>query len=82
MRVIFMEDDKLKTSIGSSEEDDEASIDLDNKLYFPPEDTEIDISKNIRNMVFMEIKISFCSTIIIDKNFINILGRATTNEFV
>lgn len=58
MGVIFGEDDKLKTSTESSEEDDEASIDLDDWLYFPPEETEIDISKHIRDMVHLEITIN------------------------
>ena len=55
MGAIFQEDGKLKTSAGSSEEDDEASIDQDDRLYFPPKRTEIDISKNIRDMVHVEI---------------------------
>lgn len=58
MGVFFQEDDKLKTSAGSSEEDDEASIDPDDRLYFPPEETEVDISKNIRDMVHVEITIN------------------------
>jgi hypothetical protein len=54
-------DGKVKTTSGISEEeeeDDEASIDLDDRLYFPPEEKEIDISKNIRDMVHVEITIN------------------------
>lgn len=40
------------------EEDDESSVDLDDWLYFPPEEKSIDISKNVRDMVHLEIKIS------------------------
>lgn len=40
------------------EEDDEASIDLDDWLYFPPEEKVIDISKHVRDMVHLEIKIN------------------------
>ncbi|XP_059445119.1 large ribosomal RNA subunit accumulation protein YCED homolog 1, chloroplastic [Corylus avellana] len=54
-------DGKVKIFSGISEEeeeDDEASIDLDDRLYFPPEEREIDISKNIRDMVHVEITIN------------------------
>ncbi|XP_062164349.1 large ribosomal RNA subunit accumulation protein YCED homolog 1, chloroplastic [Alnus glutinosa] len=60
MGVMFG-DGKVKTTSGISEEeeeDDEASIDLDDRLYFPPEEKEIDISKNIRDMVHVEITIN------------------------
>lgn len=40
------------------EDDDDASIDWDDRLYFPPEEKEIDISKNIRDMVHLEITIN------------------------
>ncbi|KAF8398784.1 hypothetical protein HHK36_014642 [Tetracentron sinense] len=64
MGVIFGED-TFRTSTGSSgeEEDDEASIDLDDRLYFPAEEKEIDISKHIRDMVHVEITITtICSS--------------------
>nr|POF22773.1 hypothetical protein CFP56_09750 [Quercus suber] len=64
MGVIFG-DGKAKTFSGSEEgeEDDEASIDLDDWLYFPPEEKEIDISKNIRDMLHVEITINaICDT--------------------
>ncbi|KAJ6720758.1 LARGE RIBOSOMAL RNA SUBUNIT ACCUMULATION PROTEIN YCED-like protein 1 CHLOROPLASTIC [Salix viminalis] len=47
--------DKLKSSICEEEDDDEASIDWDDRLHFPPEDKEIDISKSLRDMVHVEI---------------------------
>ena len=40
------------------QEDDLADIDLDDWLYFPPEEKSIDISKNIRDMVHLEITIN------------------------
>ncbi|CAH1436963.1 unnamed protein product [Lactuca virosa] len=40
------------------EDDDLASVDLDHWLYFPPEEKVIDISKNLRHMVHLEIKIN------------------------
>lgn len=39
------------------DEDDDNLIDLDDQLYFPPEENEIDISKPIRDMVHVEITI-------------------------
>ncbi|KAJ6357355.1 hypothetical protein OIU78_005250 [Salix suchowensis] len=47
--------DKSKSSICEEEDDDEASIDWDDRLHFPPEDKEIDISKSLRDMVHVEI---------------------------
>ena len=53
--VIFGED-KLTTSGNSGEDDDDdALIDMDDQLYFPPEQKQIDISKNIRDRVHLEI---------------------------
>ncbi|KAL4562493.1 hypothetical protein LXL04_034699 [Taraxacum kok-saghyz] len=40
------------------EEDDIASVDLDDWLYFPPEEKVIDISKHVRDRVHLEIKIT------------------------
>ncbi|KAI3501971.1 hypothetical protein L1887_30000 [Cichorium endivia] len=40
------------------EEDDIASVDLDDWLYFPPEEKVVDISKHVRDMVHLEIKIN------------------------
>lgn len=60
MGVIFGED-KFKSSVASSiEEDDEddASIDWDDRLYFPHEEKEIDISKHIRDLIHIEITIN------------------------
>ncbi|KAL4038868.1 hypothetical protein IC575_002504 [Cucumis melo] len=47
--------DIFKTDNGNSDEDDEESVDLDDQLYFPPVDKEIDISKNIRDILHLEI---------------------------
>ncbi|KAJ9549213.1 hypothetical protein OSB04_021756 [Centaurea solstitialis] len=59
MGVIYGEG-KFNSSSGSEEreEDDDASIDLDDWLYFPPEEKVIDISKNVRDMVHLEITIN------------------------
>ncbi|KAJ4976958.1 hypothetical protein NE237_002064 [Protea cynaroides] len=60
MGVIFGAD-KIKTSTGGEgeeDDDDDALIDLDNWLYFPAEEKEIDISKQIRDMVHVEITIN------------------------
>ncbi|GMI67172.1 hypothetical protein HRI_000386500 [Hibiscus trionum] len=50
----------LKEGFKSFEEDDDddESIDWDDRLYFPPEQKEIDISKNIRDLVHLEITIN------------------------
>ncbi|XWS41286.1 hypothetical protein CRYUN_Cryun17cG0068100 [Craigia yunnanensis] len=51
----------FKSFCGSNQEvaeDDDASIDWDDRLYFPPEEKEIDISKHIRDMVHLEITIN------------------------
>ncbi|KAJ9181392.1 hypothetical protein P3X46_009526 [Hevea brasiliensis] len=59
MGVIFGED-RFKSSMASGEEeedDDDASIDWDDRLHFPPEETEVDISKQIRDLVHVEITI-------------------------
>lgn len=58
MGVIFGEDKNFNPYTERSEEEDEASIDLDDRLYFPPEETKIDISKHIRDMVHVEITIN------------------------
>lgn len=39
------------------EEDDDTSIDFEDRLYFPPGEKEIDISKHIRDLVHLEINI-------------------------
>lgn len=53
--------DKAKSSTDSSndeEEDDEKQIDFDDRLYFPAEKEEIDLSKHIRDIVHVEITIN------------------------
>ncbi|XP_057507819.1 large ribosomal RNA subunit accumulation protein YCED homolog 1, chloroplastic [Actinidia eriantha] len=54
MGLIFGEDE-LGTCGGS--EDDEASINWEDRLYFPLEETTIDTSKYIRDLVHVEITI-------------------------
>ncbi|XP_022774770.1 large ribosomal RNA subunit accumulation protein YCED homolog 1, chloroplastic [Durio zibethinus] len=54
-------EERYKSLYGSNqevEEDDDASIDCDDRLYFPPEEKEIDISKHIRDLVHLEITIN------------------------
>ncbi|KAI3946528.1 hypothetical protein MKX01_017744 [Papaver californicum] len=62
MGVIFGEQrsSKASSSLNEGEADDyeDALIDLDDRLYFPPEDREIGISKNIRDLVHIEITIN------------------------
>lgn len=60
MGVIYGEDKvQSYTGIGEEgEEDGEASIDLEDRLYFPHEEKEIDISKHIRDLLHLEITIN------------------------
>ncbi|KAJ8426106.1 hypothetical protein Cgig2_031773 [Carnegiea gigantea] len=52
-------DDKSRTfGVTDDEDEEEASIDLDDRLYFPPKEKEIDISKHIRDMVHLQITIN------------------------
>lgn len=55
----IFDDNKFQSSSADyvDEDYDEASIDWDDRLYFPPEEKEIDISKNIRDLVHIEITI-------------------------
>ncbi|KAF4389089.1 hypothetical protein F8388_026818 [Cannabis sativa] len=61
MSMIFGEN-KSKVFTGNGEdgeeEDDEASIDFEDRLYFPPKEKEIDISKHIRDLLHLEITIN------------------------
>ncbi|KAI9071113.1 hypothetical protein K1719_041175 [Acacia pycnantha] len=45
-------------SIDKDDDDVEALMDLDDQLHFPPEEKEIDISKNIRDKIHLEITIN------------------------
>ncbi|KAL7099731.1 hypothetical protein ACP275_09G103300 [Erythranthe tilingii] len=49
-------DEKLKTV--EAEDSDDSLIDLDDQLYFPPEEKVVDISKNIRDLIHVEITIT------------------------
>ena len=53
MGVISREDEFRSTSSEEIEDDD--SIDFDDRLHFPPGEKLIDISKNIRDTVHVEI---------------------------
>ncbi|XP_074307711.1 large ribosomal RNA subunit accumulation protein YCED homolog 1, chloroplastic [Silene latifolia] len=59
-------DEKTKSTsrTGENEEDeDDALIDIEDRLYFPPEEKEIDISKQIRDLIHLEITInSICDS--------------------
>ncbi|KAF8021723.1 hypothetical protein BT93_G2002 [Corymbia citriodora subsp. variegata] len=63
MGVIFGEiNSKPSPTDEEGDNADEASIDLDDRLYFPPKEKEIDISKHIRDLVHLEITIdAVCS---------------------
>ncbi|XP_052723734.1 large ribosomal RNA subunit accumulation protein YCED homolog 1, chloroplastic isoform X2 [Vigna angularis] len=52
MGVIFGEE---KLTNGGKDGEDDALIDLEDQLYFPSQDNQIDISKNIREKVHLEI---------------------------
>lgn len=62
MRMIYGEEKvKAYSGIGEHDEeddDDDASIDFEDRLYFPPKEKEIDISKNIRDLLHLEITIN------------------------
>lgn len=77
MGVIYGED-KHKSSTSSKteeEEDDDKEIDPDDRLYFPSEEKEIDISKPIRDLVHLEITINA----ICDANCKGLCLRCGTN---
>ena len=77
MGVIYGED-KNKSSTSSrteEEEDDEKEIDPDDRLYFPSEQKEIDISKPIRDLVHLEITLNA----ICDANCKGLCLRCGTN---
>lgn len=42
----------------SEEEDDDDDIDWEDRLFFPPEEKTIDISKHVRDIVHLEITIN------------------------
>lgn len=74
--AIKIEQDRDKgSSGGASVEDDEEEIDIDDRLYFPSEEKEIDISKHIRDIIHVEITINA----ICDANCIGLCLRCGTN---
>ncbi|KAI3455327.1 hypothetical protein Pfo_011990 [Paulownia fortunei] len=58
MGVIFGQDKSKTFGMSEVEDDDDAFIDLDDQLYFPLDQKVIDISKNIRDLIHIEITIS------------------------
>ncbi|KAF7840345.1 large ribosomal RNA subunit accumulation protein YCED-like protein 1, chloroplastic [Senna tora] len=56
--TIFGEDKYKNSNSVDDEDDDDALIDLEDRLHFPPEEKEIDISKHIRDRVHLEININ------------------------
>lgn len=55
--MIFGEEKSKTFEMNETDEDDDDLIDLDDQLYFPPEEKAIDISKNIRDLIHVEITI-------------------------
>ncbi|GER48424.1 hypothetical protein STAS_25588 [Striga asiatica] len=55
MGVIFGDDKSKNFGMEDNEENEDASIDLDDQLYFPVGEKTIDISKNIRDLIHLEI---------------------------
>ncbi|KAK9091436.1 hypothetical protein Sjap_024613 [Stephania japonica] len=58
MGRIFGEDKNRSAVSNGEEDDDDDAIDLDDRLYFPAKEKEIDISKQIRDLVHIEITIN------------------------
>lgn len=56
--TMFGEDKSVAMNGDEDDDDDDALIDWDDRLYFPSEEKEIDISKNIRDLVHLEITIN------------------------
>ncbi|CAI9112501.1 OLC1v1012958C1 [Oldenlandia corymbosa var. corymbosa] len=56
MGTIF-EEDKFRSFVSNGEDEDDDSEYVDDQLYFPPGDKEIDISKPIRDLLHVEITI-------------------------
>ncbi|PNX79478.1 hypothetical protein L195_g035464 [Trifolium pratense] len=58
--VVILGKDKISSRRKSGEDDDDedALIDLDDQLHFPPEEKQIDISKNIRDRVHLKITLN------------------------
>ncbi|KAG9452397.1 hypothetical protein H6P81_005301 [Aristolochia fimbriata] len=56
--TIYLFGDDFRSSNGEEEDEDDEDIDVDDQLYFPVEENEIDISKHIRDIVHVEITIN------------------------
>ncbi|KAG6474171.1 large ribosomal RNA subunit accumulation protein YCED homolog 1, chloroplastic-like [Zingiber officinale] len=62
MGTTFRED-RHKGSFERGKEDNDEEIDLDDQLYFPAQEKEIDISKHIRDIIHIEISLNgLCDT--------------------
>ncbi|CAL9755763.1 unnamed protein product [Musa acuminata subsp. burmannicoides] len=58
MGTLFGQDRHSSSSGSDNEMDGEDAIDLDDRLHFPAEEKEIDISKHIRDIIHVEITIN------------------------
>lgn len=56
-------EDRHKGTFERGKEDNDEEIDLDDQLYFPAQEKEIDISKHIRDIIHIEISLNgLCDT--------------------
>ncbi|KAE8776311.1 hypothetical protein D1007_51071 [Hordeum vulgare] len=61
--TIYEEDRTKFPSITGSEDENDEDIDWDDRLHFPAGEKEIDISKNLRDIIHLEITLDvFCSS--------------------
>ncbi|XP_020200812.1 large ribosomal RNA subunit accumulation protein YCED homolog 1, chloroplastic [Aegilops tauschii subsp. strangulata] len=61
--TIYEEDRTKFPSITGSEDENDEDIDWDDRLHFPAGEKEIDISKNLRDIIHLEITLdAFCSS--------------------
>ncbi|KAL5713685.1 hypothetical protein ACHQM5_015739 [Ranunculus cassubicifolius] len=58
MGTLFGEGIKNTSAPTGEDDDDDNLIDMDDKLYFPADRKEIDVSKNIRDLIHVEITIN------------------------
>jgi uncharacterized metal-binding protein YceD (DUF177 family) len=61
--TVYEEDATKFPSLTGSQDEDDHDIDWDDRLHFPAGAKEVDISKNIRDIIHLEITLdAFCST--------------------
>lgn len=60
MGTIFGEDKTNSFGMGGDDDDDDEDslIDMDDRLYFPVNEKVVDISKNIRDLIHIEITLN------------------------